>query len=75
MISVKHPGRYKNPLGPGSLKPQLSEPGHPVSPHSLFLSSSDCAMVLSDAEWHLVLNIWAKVEADVAGHGQDILIR
>ncbi|KAB0400357.1 hypothetical protein E2I00_010453 [Balaenoptera physalus] len=31
-------------------------------------------MVLTDAEWHLVLNIWAKVEADVAGHGQDILI-
>uniref|UniRef100_UPI000CCBD6ED Myoglobin n=1 Tax=Physeter macrocephalus TaxID=9755 RepID=UPI000CCBD6ED len=32
-------------------------------------------MVLSEGEWQLVLHVWAKVEADVAGHGQDTLIR
>nr|4IT8_A Chain A, Myoglobin [Physeter catodon] len=32
-------------------------------------------MVLSEGEWQLVLHVWAKVEADVAGHGQDIHIR
>ncbi|XP_062057964.1 myoglobin [Lepus europaeus] len=32
-------------------------------------------MGLSDAEWQLVLNVWGKVEADLAGHGQEILIR
>lgn len=75
MISVKHPGRYKIPLGPGSLRPQRSEPGYTVSLALLFFSSSDCAMGLSDGEWQLVLNVWGKVEADLAGHGQDVLIR
>nr|QVE54754.1 myoglobin [Scaptonyx fusicaudus] len=32
-------------------------------------------MGLSDDEWQKVLNIWGKVEADVAGHGQAVLIR
>uniref|UniRef100_A0A8B9XBG0 Nitrite reductase MB n=1 Tax=Bos mutus grunniens TaxID=30521 RepID=A0A8B9XBG0_BOSMU len=32
-------------------------------------------MGLSDGEWQLVLNAWGKVEADVAGHGQEVLIR
>ncbi|NP_001276998.1 myoglobin [Leptonychotes weddellii] len=32
-------------------------------------------MGLSDGEWHLVLNIWGKVETDLAGHGQEVLIR
>nr|Q7M3C1.1 RecName: Full=Myoglobin [Ailuropoda melanoleuca] len=30
---------------------------------------------LSDGEWQLVLNVWGKVEADLAGHGQEVLIR
>ncbi|XP_008588319.1 PREDICTED: myoglobin [Galeopterus variegatus] len=32
-------------------------------------------MGLSDGEWQSVLNIWKKVEADVPGHGQEVLIR
>ncbi|KAM8942209.1 myoglobin [Lycaon pictus] len=32
-------------------------------------------MGLSDGEWQLVLNIWGKVETDLAGHGQEVLIR
>lgn len=32
-------------------------------------------MGLSDGEWQAVLNIWGKVEADLAGHGQEILIK
>ncbi|TKC37902.1 myoglobin [Monodon monoceros] len=32
-------------------------------------------MGLSEGEWQLVLNVWGKVEADLAGHGQDVLIR
>nr|XP_035956093.1 myoglobin isoform X2 [Halichoerus grypus] len=32
-------------------------------------------MGLSDGEWHLVLNVWGKVETDLAGHGQEVLIR
>nr|QVE54750.1 myoglobin [Uropsilus sp. 1 TE-2021] len=32
-------------------------------------------MGLSDGEWQHVLNIWGKVEADIAGHGQAVLIR
>ncbi|XP_042549218.1 myoglobin [Dipodomys spectabilis] len=32
-------------------------------------------MGLSDGEWQLVLNIWGKVEADLAGNGQEVLIR
>nr|P02166.2 RecName: Full=Myoglobin [Perodicticus potto edwarsi] len=32
-------------------------------------------MGLSDGEWQSVLNVWGKVEADLAGHGQEILIR
>nr|Q0KIY9.3 RecName: Full=Myoglobin [Indopacetus pacificus]BAF03578.1 myoglobin [Indopacetus pacificus] len=32
-------------------------------------------MGLSEAEWQLVLHVWAKVEADLSGHGQEILIR
>nr|QVE54743.1 myoglobin [Parascaptor sp. TE-2021] len=32
-------------------------------------------MGLSDGEWQLVLNIWGKVEADIPGHGQEVLIR
>ncbi|XP_022374656.1 myoglobin isoform X3 [Enhydra lutris kenyoni] len=32
-------------------------------------------MGLSDGEWQLVLNVWGKVEADLAGHGQEVLIR
>ncbi|XP_028634774.1 myoglobin [Grammomys surdaster] len=31
-------------------------------------------MGLSDGEWQLVLNVWGKVEADLAGHGQEVLI-
>ncbi|KAM7317254.1 myoglobin isoform X1 [Alexandromys fortis] len=31
-------------------------------------------MGLSDGEWQLVLNAWGKVEADLAGHGQAVLI-
>lgn len=62
-------------MGPGGLRPQLSGPGHSVSPHLLFLSSSDYAMGLSDGEWQAVLNIWGKVEADIPGHGQAVLIR
>nr|AGM75740.1 myoglobin [Hydrodamalis gigas] len=31
-------------------------------------------MVLSDGEWQLVLNVWGKVEADIAGHGLEVLI-
>ncbi|XP_070267109.1 myoglobin [Myotis yumanensis] len=31
-------------------------------------------MGLSDGEWQLVLNAWAKVEADIPGHGQAVLI-
>uniref|UniRef100_M3YM80 Myoglobin n=1 Tax=Mustela putorius furo TaxID=9669 RepID=M3YM80_MUSPF len=31
-------------------------------------------MGLSDGEWQLVLNVWGKVEADLAGHGQAVLI-
>lgn len=75
MICAKLQGKYKIPLGPGDLKPQLSEPGHRVSPDLLFLSSSDHTMGLSDGEWQLVLNVWGKVEADLAGHGQEVLIR
>ena len=75
MICVELQGRYKIPLGPGGLKPRLSEPGHRVGPDSLFLSSSDCAMGLNDGEWQLVLNVWGKVETDLAGHGQEVLIR
>lgn len=69
------PGRYKTPSGPASLKSQLSGPGHPVDLHLLFLSSPDFAMALSDGEWQLVLNAWGKVEADIPGHGQAVLIR
>lgn len=68
-------GGYKIPLGPGSLKSQLPGPGHPVSLHLLFLFPSDSAMGLSDGEWQLVLNAWGKVEADIPGHGQAVLIR
>jgi hypothetical protein len=32
-------------------------------------------MGLSDGEWQLVLKVWGKVEADLAGHGQEVLIR
>ncbi|XP_055993403.1 myoglobin [Sorex fumeus] len=32
-------------------------------------------MALSDGEWQLVLNTWGKVEADIPGHGQEVLIR
>ncbi|XP_062931281.1 myoglobin [Cynocephalus volans] len=32
-------------------------------------------MGLSDGEWQLVLNVWKKVEADIPGHGQEVLIR
>ncbi|XP_056654850.1 myoglobin [Monodelphis domestica] len=32
-------------------------------------------MGLSDGEWQLVLNAWGKVEADIPGHGQEVLIR
>nr|QVE54716.1 myoglobin [Blarinella quadraticauda] len=32
-------------------------------------------MGLSDGEWQQVLNIWGKVEADIPGHGQAVLIR
>nr|QVE54753.1 myoglobin [Neurotrichus gibbsii] len=32
-------------------------------------------MGLSDSEWQLVLNVWGKVEADIPGHGQEVLIR
>uniref|UniRef100_A0A8C4MRP0 Nitrite reductase MB n=1 Tax=Equus asinus asinus TaxID=83772 RepID=A0A8C4MRP0_EQUAS len=32
-------------------------------------------MGLSDGEWQQVLNVWGKVEADIAGHGQEVLIR
>ncbi|MBZ3874139.1 Myoglobin [Sciurus carolinensis] len=32
-------------------------------------------MGLSDGEWQLVLSVWGKVEADLAGHGQEVLIR
>nr|QVE54755.1 myoglobin [Scaptonyx sp. TE-2021] len=32
-------------------------------------------MGLSDGEWQLVLTAWGKVEADVAGHGQAVLVR
>ncbi|XP_059537699.1 myoglobin [Myotis daubentonii] len=31
-------------------------------------------MGLSDGEWQLVLNAWGKVEADIPGHGQAVLI-
>nr|QVE54727.1 myoglobin [Scapanus latimanus] len=31
-------------------------------------------MGLSDGEWQLVLNVWGKVEADISGHGQEVLI-
>nr|QVE54712.1 myoglobin [Scapanulus oweni] len=31
-------------------------------------------MGLSDGEWQSVLTIWGKVEADIAGHGQAVLI-
>ncbi|XP_032773630.1 myoglobin [Rattus rattus] len=31
-------------------------------------------MGLSDGEWQMVLNIWGKVEGDLAGHGQEVLI-
>lgn len=75
VICVKHRGRYKIPLGPGGLKPQLSGSGHPGSPHSLFLFSAEHTMGLSDGEWQLVLNVWGKVEADIPGHGQEVLIR
>lgn len=56
--------------GPGRLKRQLT-----AGPHSFFLSSSKAAMGLSDGEWQLVLNAWGKVETDLAGHGQEVLIR
>lgn len=75
VICVKHRGRYKIPLGPGGLKPQLSGSGHPGSPHLLFLFSAEHTMGLSDGEWQLVLNVWGKVEADIPGHGQEVLIR
>ncbi|XP_051015810.1 myoglobin [Acomys russatus] len=32
-------------------------------------------MGLSDGEWQLVLSAWGKVETDLAGHGQEVLIR
>nr|AGM75746.1 myoglobin [Sorex palustris] len=32
-------------------------------------------MVLSDGEWQQVLNTWGKVEADIPGYGQEVLIR
>lgn len=32
-------------------------------------------MTLSDGEWQLVLNAWGKVETDLAGLGQEVLIR
>ncbi|XP_038612881.1 myoglobin isoform X2 [Tachyglossus aculeatus] len=32
-------------------------------------------MGLSDGEWQLVLKVWGKVETDISGHGQDVLIR
>ncbi|NP_001297165.1 myoglobin [Heterocephalus glaber] len=32
-------------------------------------------MGLSDGEWQLVLNVWGKVEGDLSGHGQEVLIR
>ncbi|NWI21142.1 MYG protein, partial [Crypturellus soui] len=32
-------------------------------------------MGLSDQEWQQVLTIWAKVEADIAGHGHEVLMR
>ncbi|MBN3278752.1 MYG protein, partial [Polyodon spathula] len=32
-------------------------------------------MSLSDAEWTLVLKAWGPVEADLAGHGQAVLLR
>ncbi|MEJ1271560.1 hypothetical protein NN561_002401 [Cricetulus griseus] len=35
----------------------------------------EAAMGLSDGEWQKVLNVWGKVEADLAGHGQEVLIR
>uniref|UniRef100_A0ABI7XR73 Nitrite reductase MB n=1 Tax=Felis catus TaxID=9685 RepID=A0ABI7XR73_FELCA len=31
-------------------------------------------MGLNDGEWQLVLNVWGKVETDLAGHGQEVLI-
>ncbi|XP_036064820.1 myoglobin [Onychomys torridus] len=31
-------------------------------------------MTLSDGEWQLVLNAWGKVETDLAGLGQEVLI-
>ncbi|NXA47735.1 MYG protein, partial [Nothocercus julius] len=32
-------------------------------------------MGLSDQEWQRVLAIWGKVEADIAGHGHEVLMR
>nr|QVE54711.1 myoglobin [Neotetracus sinensis] len=32
-------------------------------------------MGLSEEEWQLVLKVWGKVEADIPGHGQEVLIR
>ncbi|NXD10009.1 MYG protein, partial [Nothocercus nigrocapillus] len=32
-------------------------------------------MGLSDQEWQRVLAVWGKVEADIAGHGHEVLMR
>ncbi|XP_030062858.1 myoglobin [Microcaecilia unicolor] len=32
-------------------------------------------MALSDQEWHHILHVWEKVEADLTGHGHAVLIR
>nr|P02187.2 RecName: Full=Myoglobin [Loxodonta africana] len=32
-------------------------------------------MGLSDGEWELVLKTWGKVEADIPGHGEFVLVR
>uniref|UniRef100_A0A8C0Q5J6 Nitrite reductase MB n=1 Tax=Canis lupus familiaris TaxID=9615 RepID=A0A8C0Q5J6_CANLF len=51
-------------------------PGLPCQGQVLSSSSGHaCTMGLSDGEWQLVLNIWGKVETDLAGHGQEVLIR
>ncbi|XP_037371121.2 myoglobin isoform X1 [Talpa occidentalis] len=42
---------------------------------ALALRLTGLAMGLSDGEWQLVLNVWGKVEADIPGHGQEVLIR
>lgn len=74
VICVRHREGIKPLWGQAASNPSCRDQDTQLA-YPCFLSPSDYAMGLSDGEWQLVLNAWGKVEADIPGHGQAVLIR